>query len=129
MKAEALAYAASSIATSAIGTAAGLPPEQVLFLWSVAGTVCGAAVASLQMPPTTTKQQRFGRAAMSLLVGLLIAPYAIANIPVSAGTPPWWHAFAASGIGAALSYVVVSEAPRIARAWLRLITRTPDDRP
>ena len=85
----------------------------------MAGTVIGACVTAVQMPTGTTWGQRALRAGVSLLSGLLLAPYAIAYIPRPDEMPAWWHAFAASGIAAALAYVVMSEAPRIVRGKIR----------
>ena len=119
MKAEAMIYSLAALGLASVGPAAGLPPEQQVYLWSVAGTVIGACIAAVQMPSGTSWMQRASRAAMSLLAGLLIAPYAIAYLPKPAETADWWHAFAASGIAAALAYVIVSEAPRILRGKIR----------
>mgnify|MGYP000976136606 CR=1 FL=1 len=116
MKLEPLLFSAASMAMAAVG--GELPPDQSLFLWSVAGTVTGAAVASLGMRATSAGA-RLMRASVSFCAGLLIAPYAIANLPRGATTPDWWHAYAASGIGASLVYVLVSEGPALLRAWLR----------
>lgn len=112
-------YSLASLGLALFGPAAGLPPEQQVYLWSVAGTVIGAAAAAVQMPNGTTWMQRTSRAVMSLLAGLLLAPYAIAYMPKPEQTADWWHAFAASGIAAAMAYVIVSEAPRILRGKLR----------
>lgn len=117
MKVEALLFAVASLTTAALGDGR-LPPEQALFLWSFAGTVTGAAVASLGMQASTTRA-RLVRAAISFLAGLLAAPWAIESIPRAASAPAWWHAFAASGIGASLVYVAVAESPGIVRALLR----------
>ena len=123
MKAEAMIYSLAALGLASVGPAAGLPHEQQVYLWSVAGTVIGAAAAAVQMPNGTTWMQRASRAVMSLLAGLLLAPYAIAYLPQPAQTADWWHAFAASGIAAALAYVIVSEAPRILRGKLREINK------
>lgn len=112
-------YSLAALGLASFGPAAGLPPEQQVYLWSVAGTVIGAAAAAVQMPTGTTWWQRASRAAMSLLAGLLLAPYAIAYVPKPEQTADWWHAFAASGIAAALAYVFMTEAPRIVRGKLR----------
>lgn len=118
-KAEMLVWSTASLLTAAGGEVAGLPHDQQVYLWSVAGTVVGAAVAGVQMPAGTTHAQRAMRALLSVCAGLLLAPYAIATIPQPDGLPAWWHAFAASGIAAALAYVAVAEGPAIARRWLR----------
>lgn len=115
---ESALWVAASIATAAAGPVVGLPPEQQVYLWSVAGTVVGAAVAAAQMPTGTTHGQRAMRAILSAGAGLLLAPYAIAYVPRPDELPHWWHAFAASGIAAALAYVVVTEAPKLLRRRL-----------
>lgn len=95
-----------SFAKSADGT---MPPEQMIYAWSVCGTVAGAALAGLHM-----KQggwiQRVTRTVICCIGGLLAAPWAIAALPRSASTPEWWHAFGASGIAAAVAWIVVDEA-------------------
>lgn len=113
-------FAAATVATAAIGDGR-LPADQVLFLWSLAGTAVGAGVASLGMPATTFGA-RIMRAALSFFAGMLIAPWVMAQLPRAAATPDWWHAFAASGIGASLVYVLVAEGPSIVRSIIRART-------
>lgn len=117
MKTEALVYVLVAFSAAAIGDQR-LPDDQALFLWSTAGTVAGAVVASLSMK-TGSGWARTVRACLSFFAGLLIAPWAIASLPKAPVTPEWWHAFAASGVGASLAYIVVAEAPALVRGGLR----------
>jgi hypothetical protein len=119
MKAEAMLYSLAALGLASLGPTAGLPPEQQIYLWSVAGTVIGACIAAIQMPNGTSYGQRALRAGMSLFSGLLLAPYAISYIPRPDDMPQWWHAFAVSGIAAALAYVVMTEAPKIVKIKIR----------
>lgn len=95
-----------------------LPPEQAIYAWSVAGTVLGAVLGGLHL-----KQggwvQRIVRFAMCFGGGLILAPFAVAQIPRSASTPEWWHAFAASGIAAFLAWILVEEAGPALRDWIK----------
>jgi len=125
MKLEALVYSIASMGTALLAES-HLPPEQALFVWSIAGTVCGAGIAAIHMPPDTRIIDRFWRAILSLLVGLVIAPYVIHALPRPLGTPDWWHAFGASGIGSALAYVVLAEAPSLLRSWLARFLNAKD---
>lgn len=123
MRAEPVMFAAATIVTAAIGDGR-LPADQVLFLWSLAGTAVGAGVASLGMPASLLGA-RIMRAALSFFAGMLIAPWVMAQLPRAAATPDWWHAFAASGIGASIVYVLVAEGPAIVRTLIR--SRTGKD--
>lgn len=117
MKAEALVYVLVAVSAAGFGNAR-LPVEQALFLWSIAGTVAGSVVSSLGMK-TGNGWARTARACLSFFAGLLIAPWAIAGLPRAEITPEWWHAFAASGVGASIAYIVVAEAPALVRGGLR----------
>ncbi len=119
MKLEGIAYSAVAIATAMSGEALNVPEQQQIALWSVAGTVVGACIAAIQMPAGTTGAQRAMRAVVSLLAGLLIAPYAVAYMPRPEQIDAWWHSFAASGIAAALAYVIATEAPKLLRSKIR----------
>lgn len=119
MKVEPAGWALAITATAGLGPVVGLPEEQQVYLWSVAGTVVGSAIASAQMPEGTTHMQRLMRAVVSLCSGLLIAPYAVWWLPKPDEVPNWWHAFGASGIAAASGYALASELPQLLRKWLR----------
>jgi hypothetical protein len=119
MKAEMTLYSLASVLMASAGPAVGIPEEQQIYLWSVSGTVIGAAIASAEMPTGTTHSQRAMRAFVSVCAGLILAPYAIAYVPRPDELPVWWHAFAASGIAAAIAYIIVTEAPRMVRQKLR----------
>jgi hypothetical protein len=116
MKGELMIMAALSLSVALTGEAQQLPPEQSAFLWSVAGTVFGAAGSAFV--GSGGSMQRVLRGVVSFVGGMLLAPWAIASMPVADGTPHWWHAFAASGIGALVGSVLVAKGPSIA---LRLI--------
>jgi hypothetical protein len=119
MKAEMTLYSLASVMMASAGPVVGLPEVQQVYLWSVAGTVIGAAIASAEMPSGTTHGQRAMRAFVSVCAGLILAPYAIAYVPRPDELPAWWHAFAASGIAAAVAYIIVTEAPRMVREKLK----------
>lgn len=104
-KIEAAAYLAASVGFA--GWADGrLPPDQALFAWSVAGTVVGAVLAGLHMKEGGA-WQRIIRGLLCFFAGLIFAPWAIAGLPRVGTTPDWWHAFAASGAGAACAWLLV----------------------
>lgn len=119
MKAEAMLYSIAMMLVASTGDKLGLPPDQALFLWSVAGTSIGASVAAINMPNGTTWIQRGVRALMSLLAGMILAPYAIGMIPRPELVPHWWHAFGASGIAAFVSYVLVAEGHKFFRKRIK----------
>ncbi len=95
-----------------------MPPDQAIYAWSVAGTVVGAVLGGLHL-----KQggwvQRIVRFCMCFFGGLVLAPFAVAQIPRAAATPEWWHAFAASGIAAFIAWVIVEEAGPALRDWIK----------
>lgn len=95
-----------------------LPAEQALFAWSVSGTVAGAVLAGLHMRAGGWLQ-RLARAGLCFVTGLILAPWAIAYLPKAEITPAWWHAFAASGAGAAVAWMLVDEAGPIVRAAIQ----------
>lgn len=101
-------------------TADQLPPAQAVFAWSVAGTIVGALLGGLHLR-NGGWLQRLMRGLMCAGGGLLLAPFAIAQIPRASSTPEWWHAFAASGIAAFVAWIVVEEAGPLVRdefdAW------------
>lgn len=117
MRAEPIIFAAATLMAAVFGDDR-LPPEQVLFLWSLAGTAVGAGVASLGMP-SAGLGARTMRAALSFFAGMLLAPWVTAELPRAASTPDWWHTFAASGVGASIVYVLVAEGPALARTMIR----------
>lgn len=95
-----------------------LPPDQALFAWSVAGTVVGSALGGLHVQGGIV--QRIARMGVCFFSGLLLAPYAIARLPRAAEiTPDWWHAFAASGIAAAVGWIIADEAGDLIRSRMR----------
>lgn len=96
-----------------------MPPEQAIYAWSVAGTVLGAVLGGLHLKQGGW-MQRIARFAMCFAGGLILAPFAVAQIPRSASTPEWWHAFAASGIAAFLAWVLVEEAGPWVRDWIKM---------
>lgn len=116
MRVEPIVFAAVTFATAFFGDSR-LPPDQVLFLWSAAGTAVGAVGASLGMP-TGGLGARVMRAALSFFAGMVIAPWFIAQLPRADATPDWWHAFAASGVGASIVYILVAEGPGIVRTMI-----------
>lgn len=95
-----------------------LPPEQALYAWSVCGTIAGAVLAGLHMKQAGWLQ-RVTRAALCFVSGLIFAPWAIATLPRSQMTPDWWHAFGASGIGAAVAWIIVDEAGPAVREYIK----------
>lgn len=107
---------------SALGFAAfaekTMPPDQALFAWSVAGTVAGAVLGGLHLRDAGWLQ-RLVRMGICFFSGLLLAPYAIAQLPKAGTTPDWWHAFAASGISAAVGWILVDEAGPWVRKWVK----------
>lgn len=104
-KVEAAAYLAASVGFAGFADDR-LPPEQALFAWSVAGTVVGAVLSGLHMKEGGL-WQRVIRALLCFFAGLIFAPWAIAGLPRLGTTPDWWHAFAASGAGAACAWLLV----------------------
>lgn len=116
MKAEAIIYSVLALATAAIGDNR-LPPEQAAYLWSVAGTIVGAALSAANLQGTTG--ERWARAITSVLAGLIAAPWAIQWLPRGLNTPDWWHAFGASGLAAACGYILVTEVPPLVRRAIR----------
>lgn len=63
--------------------------------------------------------QRVMRTAICCIGGLLLAPWAIAGMPKAASTPDWWHAFGASGLVAAASWILVDEAGPAIKEYIR----------
>jgi hypothetical protein len=107
-KLEAL-VALAVVVTPAVVVGDQISDAQALLLWSVAGTGLGALLAGLHMPQGGWVQ-RAARAIGCFVAGILLAPWAIAWVPrASEGTPDWWHALAASGLAAAVSWVIISE--------------------
>jgi hypothetical protein len=115
---ELFTFAAASVLTAGISDQV-VTPQQAMVLWSVAGTLCGAGLAAAAMSSTATGKERWMRAIVSFLAGLLLAPWAIGELPRAAGVTDSWHAFAASGIAASLAYVLVAEAPAKLRNWIK----------
>lgn len=99
-----------------------LPPEQVAYAWSLAGTVAGAVLAGMHMRAAGWLQ-RLSRAALCAVGGAILAPWAIGWLPKAGGIPEWWHSFAASGVASAIAWIVVDEAGPAIRdeiqAWRR----------
>lgn len=116
-KVEAAAYIAASVGFAGFADNR-LPPEQALFAWSVAGTVVGAVLSGLHMKEGGL-WQRVIRALLCFFAGLIFAPWAIAGLPRLGTTPDWWHAFAASGAGAACAWLLVDLAVPAIRAQFK----------
>lgn len=116
-KTEALGAWLSTLAFAGFA-AKTMPPDQALFAWSVAGTVAGAVLGGLHLKQAGWLQ-RVVRMATCFFSGLLLAPYAIAQLPKAGTTPDWWHAFAASGISAAVGWILVDEAGPWVHQWVK----------
>ena len=111
MKIETLTLGLFASALAGVTEATDAPTQLVWLTAACAGTLMGAAASAFAFANIDAKQ-RIGRLLVSFCAGLLIAPYAAAQIPRPDAVPLVAHVFAASGLSAFVAWSLVRAAQK-----------------
>lgn len=111
MKIETLTLGIFATALAGVTEATDAPTQLVWLTAACAGTLMGAAASAFAFANIDTRQ-RIGRLLVSFCAGLLLAPYAAANIPRHESVPLVAHVFSMSGLSAFLAWSLVRAAQK-----------------
>lgn len=110
-KAEAMTLFVTSSAVAVWTTIVEAPPEVRWIAAATAGTVAGATASALAYP-NLSGGQRVARVVVSFLAGLLLAPYAAAQLPRPDAVPLVAHVFSVSGACSFVAWSLIRAAQR-----------------